>query len=281
VANRDIVVIGASAGGLAALSAIVRRWPRNLPASVFVVIHTAPQSPGYLADILTRLGSLRARYAADGELFAPGVIYIAPADHHLLIEPAQTMRVVRGPRENWARPAIDPLFRSAALGFGRRVIGVVLSGGLDDGTAGLRAIKLCGGTTAVQDPHDAAVSSMPRSAALNVRIDHCAPAEALGPLLEQLIATPVLTIQGQGEPAMRKHIEREHEIANGRGGEAIADLGPPSLFTCPECHGALVKLRDQHPLRFRCHTGHAFTAVSRLTRRSGTRCALCRRARCF
>lgn len=200
MADRDIVVIGASAGGIAALSAIVRRWPRDLPASVFVVIHTAPESPGYIADILTGLGSLSARYATDGEHFAPGVIYLAPADYHLLIEPPRTVRVLRGPRENNARPAIDPLFRSAALGFGRRVIGVVLSGGLDDGTAGLSGIKMCGGTTVIQDPDDAEVSSMPRSAERNVSIDHCAPAGALGPLLEELVTAPSSGSHGHGDP---------------------------------------------------------------------------------
>jgi two-component system, chemotaxis family, protein-glutamate methylesterase/glutaminase len=267
VANRDIVVMGASAGGIDALTAIVKDLPADLPATLFVVIHTAPQSPGYLAEILTRLGPVGARYASNGETFAKPMVYLAPPDHHLLIEAPRTVRVLRGPRENRTRPAVDPLFRSAALNFGRRVIGVVLSGGLDDGTAGLRGIKMCGGTTVIQDPDDALVASMPRSAQLNVSIDYCKPAAQLGHLIAQLTKT-ALVAHSNGDATMRKTLELELAMVKGLNGERVTELGEPSLFTCPECHGMLVKLRDERPLRFRCHTGHAFTADSLVAEQS-------------
>jgi two-component system, chemotaxis family, protein-glutamate methylesterase/glutaminase len=263
VAQRNIVVIGGSAGSIETLRTIVPTFSPDLPASVFIVIHTAPQSPGYLADILSRLGPLSVRYAKEGQLFKPGAIYLAPPDFHLILEPPNVTRVIRGPRENRTRPAVDPLFRSAALAFGPRVVGVVLSGGLDDGTAGLRGIKMCGGTTVVQDPADALVSSMPRSALLNVSIDYCASTRELGPLIETLARTPAVE-DAMGDDEVKGKLRMEVDMAKGRGGVEVTTLGEPSVFTCPECHGTLLKLRGEHPLRFRCHTGHAFTADSLL-----------------
>jgi two-component system, chemotaxis family, protein-glutamate methylesterase/glutaminase len=261
--NRDIVVIGASAGGIDPLSMIARNLPAGLPASVFVVVHTSPQSPGYLADILDRTGPLPAKYPSDGESFVPGTIYVAPPDHHMLLDLDQRVQIIRGPRENRARPAIDPLFRSAALAFGSRVVGVILSGGLDDGTAGLRGIKMCGGTAIVQDPDDALVSSMPRSALRNVSIDYCKPARDLaaliGILAEGKASAPTRLVN-----SMKRLLQIEVDFAKGRGPEGLAELGDPSLFTCPECHGALLQVRGESPMRFRCHTGHAFSADSLL-----------------
>jgi two-component system chemotaxis response regulator CheB len=258
-----MVVIGASAGGIDATSAIVQGLPSALRAAIFVVVHTSPQSPGYLADIFNRTGKLPAKYPSDGETFENGMIYVAPPDFHMMLDAQRRVHIIRGPRENRTRPAVDPLFRSAALAFGSRVIGVVLSGGLDDGTAGLRGIKMCGGTTVVQDPSDALVSSMPASALRNVSIDYCKPAGALAALL-------VTLVEGNApEPTrpvgiMKKLLELEVELAKGHGPDGITELGEPSLFTCPECHGALLKMRGEKPLRFRCHTGHAFTADSLL-----------------
>lgn len=257
--NRDIVGIGASAGGIEAVSTILSGLPTDLPASVFVVVHTAPDSPGYLAEIFSRAGRLPARYARDGEAFEKGRIYLAPPDHHLLLSADGTMQVVRGPRENRTRPAIDPLFRSAALAFGPRVIGAVLSGGLDDGTIGLRGIKMCGGIAIVQDPAEALVRSMPSSALRNVTVDYCKPSRDIAELVVHLV-------NGQApksahlESNMKKLLELEVELAKGRGGSSLTELGDPSVFTCPECHGALLKMRGEKPLRYRCHTGHAFTA---------------------
>ncbi len=265
MATRDIVVIGASAGGIEALSRLLAGVPAGFPASVFVVLHVAPNSPGYLPDILARAGPLPAENARDGRSFRHGRIYSAPPDHHLMLEVEGRMRVVRGPKENRSRPAVDPLFRSAALGFGPRVIGIVLSGGLDDGTAGLRGIKMCGGTAIVQDPADAVVSSMPATALRHVSVDYCRPAREIGPLLAQLVTKPVPQ-RVLAEVDMRKRLEIEHEIAKGAGRpESVTRIGQPSIFTCPECHGTLLRIRGEKPWRFRCHTGHAFSADSLLS----------------
>lgn len=262
--DRDIVVVGASAGGIDPLSDIVSGLPADLPAAIFVVVHMAPHSPGYLPEILSMRGALPARNACNGQRFANSAIYVAPPDHHLLLQADRTTVVVRGPKENRARPAVDPLFRSAALAFGPRVIGLVLSGGLDDGTAGLRGIKMCGGTTAVQDPADAHADSMPSSALRNVSIDYCKPAHELASLIVGLVTNPAPEWPSTWEGGqMRKTLEMEAQLAKGAGGISATELGDPSIFTCPECHGTLLKLRGE-PARYRCHTGHAFTADSLL-----------------
>lgn len=261
---RDIVVLGCSAGGLEALLKIVERLPERLPASLFIVQHTSPDSPGYLAGILEQRCSLPTTNPYDGEIFAQGRIYVAPPDHHILLEPENVVRVVKGPRENRSRPAIDPLFRSAALNYGERVIGVVLSGMLDDGVAGLRGIKMCGGTSIVQDPKDAIADSMPRNAIRSVSVDHVAAAHQISGLISELVTASAL-LRPVGDPIMISDLKAE---LNASMGDLLAEdllaLGEPSFFTCPECHGALVKLRDRAPIRFRCHTGHAFTAQNLL-----------------
>src|SRR3954470_2925577 len=183
--SHDIIVIGASAGGVETLKALVRGLPAELPAAVFVVLHVAPGGPGYLPQILAKAGPLPASFPEDGEAIANGRIYVAPPDHHLLLEPGR-VRVVRGPKENRHRPAADPLFRSAAWAYGPRVIGVVLSGTLDDGAAGLWAIKSCGGVAIVQDPEDALFDEMPASALASVDADHVAPLEELPLILAEL-----------------------------------------------------------------------------------------------
>ena len=261
--NRSIVVIGGSAGGIEALLTILSGLPANLPAALFVVIHIGPDSPGYMATILSRAGPLSAQYARDGEPFENGHIYVATADCHLLLNPGRLMQVVRGPKENRTRPAVDPLFRSAALSYGPRVIGLVLSGGLDDGTAGLRAIKMCGGTTLVQDPHDALIGSMPATALRNATVDYCKPSSELSPLLIKLVQGKALE-PTRLEKKKKRLLEVEVEAAKGQGGHTIVHHGEPSGFTCPECHGTLLKLRGEVPFRYRCHTGHAFTAQSLL-----------------
>ncbi len=256
---RDVIAIGCSAGGLEAMLKIVERLPRQLSASVFIVQHTSPDSPGYLAGILGGHGELPAKYPLDGDTFRPGHIYVAPPNHHMLLDPKHTIRVVAGPRENRSRPAIDPLFRSAALNYGSSVIGVILSGGLDDGVAGLRGIKMCGGTAVVQEPEDAIADSMPRQALRFVSVDHVATAGEIGPLLADLVMTEALP-RAPGDRVMVSSMKAELNAAKG---DLLANeltaLGDPTLFTCPECHGAMVKLRDRGPIRFRCHTGHAFT----------------------
>jgi two-component system chemotaxis response regulator CheB len=186
VSNRDIIVIGASLGGVDALRRLVGGLLRDLSAAVFVVLHIPPDSPSYLPSILADAGPLPTTTAVDGALIERGHIYVAQPDHHLLLDASDRMRTTRGPKENRARPAIDPLFRSAAAAYGARVIGVVLTGSLNDGTAGLYMIKQCGGTAIAQDPNDATEPSMPLCALSNVKVDHCVPLERIAPLLVRL-----------------------------------------------------------------------------------------------
>jgi two-component system chemotaxis response regulator CheB len=260
---RDIIVIGASAGGIEALQELVRALPVDFPASIFVVQHIAAESPSVLAGILSRAGPLPAHTARHLQSILPGNIYVAPPDRHLLLDPSGHMLTTRGPKENRFRPAVDPLFRSAARAFGSRVIGVVLTGGLDDGTAGLWAIKRRGGTAVVQDPEDAIYPSMPSSALRHIAVDYCLPIAEIGPLLVRLTKVP---FEQRGETKVPEDIEIEVKIAEEdqpvRAG--ILKLGDLSLFTCPECHGALLQLREDKPLRYRCHTGHGFTFNSLL-----------------
>ncbi|BCM17923.1 chemotaxis protein CheB [Mesorhizobium sp. J8] len=252
--NHNVIVIGASAGGIEPLRQIVSDLPADLPAAVFVVVHVGQVS--YLPEILDRAGTLKAQPVKNGEAFRTGCIYVAPPGFHLLLHDDHMM-LRRGPRENLARPAIDPLFRSAALSYGARVVGVLLSGALSDGTAGLRAIKAVGGLAVVQHPEDALVPSMVESALRYVEIDHCLPAADIGALLAKLAVEPA------GEtfsapPAVRLEAAiaaQEHSTM-----KEVDRLGELSVFTCPECHGPLWEIEDGDMLRYRCHTGHAFTA---------------------
>src|SRR5438128_4983989 len=211
MAKKDIVVVGASAGGMAALEQLVAGLPRGLPASLFVVWHLAPGVKSVLPTLLARAGPLPACNPKDGDPIEPGRIYVGPNDHHMLLENGY-IRVARGPKENRFRPAVDPLFRSAAYLYSTRVIGVVLSGALDDGTAGLWAIKLRGGTAVVQDPADAVHRSMPLNALDNVDVDHKLPAREIGPLLGRLVRE-----QAAPEPMLpaevRARMEAEIKIA--------------------------------------------------------------------
>lgn len=256
--RQDIVVIGASAGGVEALRTLAGGLPQDFSGSVFVVLHTSPDSPGGLADIISRAGPLRASKAVDSEPIKPGRIYVAPPDHHLMIE-FGVVRVTRGPKENRTRPAVDPLFRSAAQVYGQRVIGVVLTGNLDDGTAGLRAVKQLGGTAVVQDPEEALWPSMPANAMRYLQVDYCVKLAEIAPLLVRLTNKPI------GEEGVFKvpedlNIEvriakEEHALDAG-----VQQLGGPSPYACPECHGVLLQIDEAPPLRFRCHTGHAYSA---------------------
>jgi two-component system, chemotaxis family, protein-glutamate methylesterase/glutaminase len=260
--NRDIVVIGASAGGFDTLRSLLSALPSNLPASLFIVLHVGEIS--HLAGLLARTSTLPVRNAEQGALIEKGTVYVAIPGKHLLLHDHHIL-LRRGPRENQSRPAIDPLFRSAAATFGSRVIGVVLSGSLSDGTAGLQAIKDCGGVAVVQDPRDALVPDMPQSAIRNVDVDHVATLADLPDLLQKLThesAGPTLEIP--------LHVRLEAAIA----AQELSDmtindrLGKPSRFTCPECHGALWEIEDGGILRFRCHVGHAYTADTALVSQS-------------
>jgi two-component system chemotaxis response regulator CheB len=187
--GHDIIVIGASSGGIESLIEVVAGLPQDLSAAIFVVLHVSPQSKSELPAILSRAGPLPAAHAKDDETIAPGRIYVAPPDLHLLLN-SERVRLVRGPKENNTRPAVDPLFRSAALAFGPRVVGVVLSGSLDDGTAGLIAVKKRGGVAIVQDPADAVFPDMPRNAMEAVDVDHCLPKSEIAAVLARLSREP-------------------------------------------------------------------------------------------
>lgn len=190
MSHRDMVVIGASAGGIEALQQLARALPAALPATVFITVHFPEQASSALPRILARAGALSASHAVDGEMIERARIYVAPPDSHLVLSP-EGIRLGRGPREHGNRPAIDPMFRSAAIAFGRRVIGVVLTGTLDDGTSGLAEIKRYGGLAVVQDPADAEFSSMPQNAIDHVAVDRIVPIERLGRTLVDLVTEPL------------------------------------------------------------------------------------------
>jgi two-component system, chemotaxis family, protein-glutamate methylesterase/glutaminase len=201
--------IGASSGGIEALRTIAGSFPEDFEASIFVVVHTAPESPGILHLILNRAGPVPAVNPRDGETIRPGLIYVAPPDRHLILEPDKIC-LSRGPKENRFRPAIDPLFRSAAGVYGPRVIGVILTGGLDDGTAGLWAVKKLGGTAVIQDPKDALYPSMPLNALQYVSVDHKVPLVEIGSLLVKLTRS---TIEEKGAYEVPEHLDVEVKIA--------------------------------------------------------------------
>ena len=258
--GHDIIVIGASAGGIEALQRIVGGLPAKLDAAVFVVVHMMAEATSNLPEILSRAGPLRAHHAINREPVSYGRIYVAPPDLHLVLK-SGVVRVVHGPRENRSRPAVDPLFRSAAIAYGPRVIGVVLSGALDDGTAGLLAIKAQGGLAVVQDPEDALVSGMPRSALEYVTVDHSAKAAEIGPLLTRLSSESAVDLAPL--PSRRLTMEAEMSSLEPAAMEDDEKYGAqPSPFTCPECHGALWELVDGDLVRYRCRVGHSYSVDS-------------------
>jgi two-component system chemotaxis response regulator CheB len=258
--GHDIIVIGASAGGVETLSKLVGQLPADLPATIFVVQHVSATASGYLAQILGRAGPLPVTLARDGERFQRGHLYVAPPDHHLLVKPDR-MCVTRGPRENRVRPAIDPLFRSAAVAYGARVVGVILTGLQDDGTAGLLAVKRCGGVAIVQAPDDALYPEMPLSALAQVEVDHCLPLSKIGAVLYRLVyETPAPT------PPIPRDIPAEVGITIHPGDTTSREeeLGTLAPLACPECGGPLWELHNDRLQRYRCRLGHAFTDTSLL-----------------
>jgi two-component system chemotaxis response regulator CheB len=260
--RRDIIVIGASSGGLETLLEIVPQLPRELPAAIFLVVHVPSQGKSELPAILSRAGRLPATHAKDREAIEPGRIYVAPPDFHLLVRTGH-VRVLRGPRENNHRPAIDPLFRTAAHVYGPRVAGIVLSGMLDDGAAGLFAIKRRGGTAIVQDPTDALFPDMPRNAMAAVEADYCLPKREIPKILLELAGSSAPAQQGAIMPKPDNgEMEKETEI-EAMDEETLEDddkPGTPSAYGSPECGGVLWELQDNDPLRFRCRVGHAFSS---------------------
>lgn len=261
MATRDIIVIGASAGGVQALSKLVARLTPQLPAAVFIVLHVPTNVPSLLPSILSRDANLPVAHATHGEPIRRGRIYIAPPNQHLLVEDGR-VRLVHGPKENLHRPSIDALFRSAARWAGPRVIGVVLTGARDDGAAGMRAVKQRGGITVVQDPHEAPFPSMPISVMQEIKVDYSLPLREIAPILDELSRQ---TAEEEERYPVPDEIEIESRIAqqNMEADELIASverIGKLSKLTCPDCHGALWEINDDDLLRYRCHVGHAFSA---------------------
>ncbi|RYF77290.1 MAG: chemotaxis protein CheB [Cytophagaceae bacterium] len=292
MSKRDIVVIGSSAGGVYALQELIRGLPADFSGSIFIVQHVSPFAPSMLPEILTRCGMLEACHPHDGELIRPGRIYIAPPDHHLLVErdnaewpdsenkeEATIGRILvrKGPKENRFRPSIDALFRSAAYSYGARVIGVVLTGLLNDGTSGMWTIKRLGGMGIVQQPDDALYSSMPESVLEYVEVDHVLPLADIALLLNQLTQETVVE-SGLQRPhnvpdltAVNNELNRiktEVDVAAATPvppfDQGILSMGKLTPITCPECSGVLVSFQEGHLIRYRCHTGHSYTASTLL-----------------
>jgi two-component system, chemotaxis family, protein-glutamate methylesterase/glutaminase len=255
MAAHDIIAIGGSLGAADALARIFADFPSDLPAAVFVVVHVGPHVSD-LASRLKRRSALPVVTGRDGIPVEPGRIVVAPADRHLLVLDG-VVRLGLGPRENMTRPAVDPLFRSAALSYGPRVIGVVLSGLLNDGVAGLAAVKQFGGLAVVQNPADARADSMPLEALRSCEVDYRAPAAELGGVLAQLAREPAAAAQ-----PIPPELAFEVDIALGRAIDSpiLARIADPSPLSCPQCGGVLSEIRSKPPLRFRCQVGHAFTA---------------------
>ena len=256
MANRDILAIGTSAGGFDALRFLAGEFSPDLPASVVVVIHQSSQFRSELDAILTQAGPLPASFAADGDRLEKGRIYIAPPERHLIVE-SEWVRLGSGPRENNARPSLDPMFRSMALCCGSRTVGAVLTGTQGDGAAGLSALKQCGGITVVQDPRDAAFGEMPAMALARARPDHVVSLAGMPVLLEKLVRQPA----GQPVP-VPGNLEYEVNIASGgRGSMNEMDrIGQRSVLACPDCHGVMWEIDEGDLVRYRCHEGHAYTA---------------------
>lgn len=289
VSNRDVIVVGASAGGVEALRTMVSQLPQDLPATVLVVLHLPEGGQSALPAILTRSGPLPARHPQDGWRLRHGEILVARPNHHLVVVDG-AVRLTHGPRENGHRPAIDPLFRSAARWHGPRVIGVVLSGALDDGTAGQVAVAGEGGVTIVQDPDDAMYQGMPRSVLDHVMVDHIVKAEDLGPLLARL-TTEGLPDRDPG-PMPSPLLRKEAAITDLFTSSSPDPPGDPAGLGCPQCGGSLYSIEDGTLVRYRCRVGHAWSPESLLAEQSDAlesalwmalrtledRAALCRRS---
>jgi two-component system, chemotaxis family, protein-glutamate methylesterase/glutaminase len=256
---RRVVVVGASAGGVEALGALVSQLPRDFSAAILVVLHVPANAVSVLPGILRRAGNLPAVHAATREPLREGMIYIAPPDRHMMVRRGSVVTTF-GPRENGHRPAIDPLFKSAAAEYGKDVIGVLLTGNLDDGTAGLAAIKDSGGLAIVQDPEDAVYPGMPASAIENVSVDHVLPLNEIAPALLELLSNPRPEATGR-----RKNERLDVEIRRVQMDPSLdieVQVGKPSGYTCPECNGGLWEIDDGPLVRYRCRVGHAYSMDS-------------------
>ena len=254
--HRDLIVIGASAGALRVLLQLAAELPEGFPP-VLVVQHIGRQL-SVLPELMGNAGPHRAFHPVSGQKITNGTFLIAPPDHHMLVSDGEIV-LTMGPKENFARPAIDPLFRSAAVAYGPRAIGVVLSGRLDDGTAGLQAIKAAGGLTVVQAPDDAKEPSMPASALASVEVDRVTTGAMLAEVLQELVRQPITGRDDVPHAIRTEHgltLDREHAM------EKLDEIGTRTNLVCPECGGVLWQIDDSSPRRFRCHTGHAYSMTA-------------------
>ncbi|MDN3551184.1 chemotaxis protein CheB [Mucilaginibacter aquaedulcis] len=257
-----IVVVGTSAGGMSAAIKLLQQLPAAFPAPVLMVQHISGDATGNaLLDALNKNCSLKCIHAVNGGQLEKGVVYLAPSDHHLMVAKSGRVLVTKGAQENRSRPAIDPLFRSAAVAFGNRVTGIILTGYLDDGTAGLIAIDRCGGDCIIQNPHDAEYPDMPQNALNQVKKCYCLPIAEMGGLLTALMSAP-----RKRQIKIPKDIVLEVSIAERVLSDisAVNALGTQVPFNCPGCGGVLWEIKKGPFLRYRCHTGHAYTASSLL-----------------
>src|SRR5688572_24313817 len=249
--KKNVIVIGASAGGLEVLKRLFSGLSDGIDAAVFIVWHIPPDVLGILPQILSRHSKMTIANALDNEPIVFNRVYVAPPDHHMMIERGR-VRLVRGPKENRFRPAIDPLFRSAAYSYGSRVIGIILSGALDDGTAGLWTVKQFGGTSIVQDPQESEVPGMPESALRSVNVDHKVTIKEMTQVLKRLVLEPA-TENHEPSHKQREKTSRELKIAMMEEQIGKQPMGELTPYTCPECHGVLSAIKDGEFVRFRCH----------------------------
>src|ERR1051326_4036744 len=266
MAGHDIIVVGASSGGIEALRAMLAPLPENFPAAIFVVVHIPSESPSNLPAILQRATALEVSHPMDVEAIRASHVYVAPPDHHLLVHKGH-MRVVRGPRENRNRPAIDPMFRSAGRAYGGRVAGVILSGLLDDGSSGLYMVKKMGGIAIVQDPEDAAWGDMPRAALECVKANYVVPASELGATLMDVVQQPAEVTKLPPAGTGKEIRISEFDLDEMENPEKVGHLSP---LACPECNGSLWEIEAGGPVRYRCHVGHSFTAANLLAEKANS-----------
>ncbi len=254
--KRDLVAIGASAGGIEALARLLPTLPRDLPAAIALVLHLGPDSVSTLPALLSRGGPLAAEYATDGVELRRGRIFVAPANRHMVVEDGR-LRLLEGPRQNHVRPAIDPLFRSAARERGRRVVAVVLSGMLDDGSAGLVAVRRAGGVAVVQAPEDALFRDMPQNAIDAAGADYTVSIDDMGALLDRLVRESVREVAMA--PRRRAQPIGSSDVVHRPAGEGPdgTPAGKPSMFACPDCGGVLFE--SEIDGQFTCRVGHAYS----------------------
>lgn len=245
----SLIVVGASAGGLHTTRELLAQLPADLNAAVLLVIHTHPGSPGFMDRALDSAGGLRVCYAGHRQPIEPGHAYVAPPDHHLLVEGTE-MLVVRGPKEHYHRPSVDALFRAAAAHHGSHVIGIILTGYLTDGTAGARAVKQCGGRLIVQDPKDAEVPEMPASVLKHMAVDHCVAVQQMGALIVEMTQDRTASRPTGEQGATR---EREPCVVEQPSGRPIP--------TCPQCGGLVWEVTQGGLLRYHCDVPHPCTAL--------------------